>query len=326
MCGMLLAFWPGALPAQTVAEHVARGDSLHAALEPRPALEHYRAAVALDSTAVEALWKCARSAIDVAKQLGTAERGRRDSLYQVARDYAERVTRLDSTEAEGYFMLAQALGRLSRTRGGRERVEFGREIYAAAATTLDLDSTHDGAHHVLGAWHAEVMRLGGLMRFFAENLLGGDYMDRASWDSSVAHLKRSVRLRPEYLFHRLELARVYVDLERYEDARAQLDTMLALAPTSDAMDPRYQEQAQRLLDEIAGRDARRQPPAPLRRVGPSTGAAPSAADFGTAVPHHPESHPSVFAHRPGSLEASSGAVVWSPHPAPVRLGAPPRPL
>jgi FimV-like protein len=141
------------------------------------------------------------------------------------------------------------LGRLSRTKGGKERVRFGKEIYDEAALALKLDPQHDGAEHVLGAWHAEVKRLSGITKFFAKTFLGGGYMGIASWDSAVVHLEAAVRIKPVHIFHRLELAEVYIDIEDYPKARDQLDEVTVL-PISDVGDPRHKETAARLLEEI----------------------------------------------------------------------------
>ena len=146
-------------------------------------------------------------------------------------------------------MVANALGRISRTKGGKERVRFARQIYNSAAKTVELDPEHDGGYHVLGAWHAEIMRLSGVERFFAKTFLGGGFMGIASWDSAVVHLERSVEFRPDYVFHRLELAEILIDLKRYAKAREQLERIADL-PENDILDPRHKEKAAHLLDEI----------------------------------------------------------------------------
>jgi tetratricopeptide (TPR) repeat protein len=197
------------------------------------------------------MWRFARAQVDVAAQLDPQrERQKTDSLYGVARLYADAAVRGDSLEPEAWFMVSNALGRLSRTRGGRERVRFAREVYDAASRALALDPSHDGAHHVLGAWHAEIMRLSGITKFFARTLLGAGFMSRASWDSAVVHLEQAVALNPDYLYHHLELAEVYLDVDRVEDARRELAEVTGRPPTSDVMDPRYQADAAQLLAEL----------------------------------------------------------------------------
>src|SRR5437016_559556 len=147
---------PALLAAQAplgVAEHIALGDSAHAALAPQQALGHYRAALAHDSTNYAALWKAGREAVDIAKQIegkDDSSKQVRDSLYVVARAYGEAAVRVNPNGADGHFTVGQALGRLSRTKGGKERVRFAKLIYEEGMKALELDSTHDGANHLMG--------------------------------------------------------------------------------------------------------------------------------------------------------------------------------
>jgi tetratricopeptide (TPR) repeat protein len=235
---------------QEIEYHLAVGDSLSGRLQPQGALLHYEMALALDSAFYPALWKAAGAWIDIAKQIPDDLARIRDSLYLLARDYAQKAIRADSEGADGYFMLAQALGRLARTRSGKERVRFGRMVYDAAARALELNPDHDGAHHVLGAWHAEAKRLSGFTRLFAQLFLGADFLGRASWDSAAFHLERAVALRPNYIFHRLELAQIYLDQGRREEARAQLERIAAL-PVGDVLDPQHKAEAERLRRRLA---------------------------------------------------------------------------
>ncbi|HXF96748.1 MAG TPA: tetratricopeptide repeat protein [Gemmatimonadales bacterium] len=252
---LLLALAAGAGSAgvaQSAADHVAQGDSAHQALRPEAALAHYRAALALDSLDYAANWKAARAIADIAKQItGDADslKRRRDSLYTVARAYAEAAIRANPDGADGHYALAMVLGRLSRTKGSKERVRFAKLIFDEASRALAIDSTHDGAHHVLGAWHAEVKRLSGFQRFFAKTLFGGGFMDQASWEWAVWHLKNAVAYNPDHIYHRLELAEVLVDLGRFSEARAQLQAIPGL-PVRDVMDEEYKREAAALLERI----------------------------------------------------------------------------
>jgi len=249
---VLAAAPPPPAAAQTAAEHLAAGDSAFAALHPDSALVHYQAAIALDSTRYEALWKAARAIADVAKQLqgkDDAEERRRDSLYTVGRGYAEAAIRAHPDGADGHYALAMVLGRLSRTKGSKERVRFAKVIFNEASRAVAIDSGHDGAHHVLGAWHAEVKRLSGIQRFFAKALFGGGFMRQASWDWAVWHLRNAVYHNPNYVYHRLELAEVLVDVGKYTEAREQLDAIPSL-PARDVLDAQYKREAAELLERI----------------------------------------------------------------------------
>jgi len=238
------------LAAQTAAEHIALGDSANPFLHPDVALRHYREALALDSLNFAANWRAARAMADIAKQLeGDSTKDQRDSLYSVGRLYAERALRIDSVHAEGHYVVALVLGRLSRTRGGKERVRFARIIYDEAMRAAQIDSTLDGAWHVLGAWNAEVKRLSGFTRFFAKALFGAGFMDKANWEDAQRFLERAVAIRPSHVYHRLELAQVYIDVGKYSRAREQLTTIGTL-PIGDVMDPTYKREAAKLLADI----------------------------------------------------------------------------
>jgi len=238
--------------AQEPDPRIVRMDSLYDAVQPKAILTEAKAVLAVEPSNYGALWRAARAQVDIAKQIkGDHEYTRkvRDSVYAVAEDYARRAIAADSTDAEGHFILSVALGELSRTRGGKERVSFARVIYDEAARALAINPDHDGAHHVLGAWHAEIMRLSGITKFFAKTLLGAGFMDRASWDSAAVHLERAVALDPTYIHHRLELAQIYVDMKRWGEAEAQLRAIPDL-PTRDVLDDDHRAAAVALLRRV----------------------------------------------------------------------------
>lgn len=245
--------------ASVAAEHIALGDSA-GQMHPDVALRHYQAAVAADSLNYAANWKAARAIGDIAKQIeGKADslKRRRDSLYAVGRGYAERAIRADSLGADGHYVLAMVLGRLSLTKGSKERVRYARLIFDEATRAVTINPNHDNAHHVLGVWHAEVKRLSGIQRFFAKALFGGGFMSRANWGDAVKHLERAVALQPQHIYHRLELAEVYADIGENSKAREQC-AIIPTLPLADVLDAQYKDEAANLLAHI--RDA---------KIGPS---------------------------------------------------------
>lgn len=242
--------------AQTVDELIARGDSLDHRLRPDSALVWYRRAVALDSTGPRQLWKVGHALVDIAKQLPDepkSNRAKRDSMYTAATEYGYRALVIHNNEADAHFVVAMAFGRLALTKGGRDRLKAGKSIRWHCERALDRAPDHDGAHHVLGSYHAEIQRLSPVTRFLAKNLFGAKMVTYSNWDSAQVHLERAVAINPNYIYHRLDLARVLIDRKRWDEAKKQLAAVATLPPTSDVMDPTYKKEAEALLLEIRSR-------------------------------------------------------------------------
>ena len=110
------------------------------------------------------------------------------------------------------------MGRASLSMGKKERIRRARVIRDEALRAIAIDPRHDGAYHILGRWNAEIMRLSGLSRFFAKRFLGAGIFGKASWDAAISNMEKAVELDPGRIYHRLELAEIYVDRKRYADA------------------------------------------------------------------------------------------------------------
>ncbi|MFN0178957.1 MAG: tetratricopeptide repeat protein [Gemmatimonadales bacterium] len=242
---------PGAL-AQSAAALVAEAREA-ANLAPAQALRLLRQALAADSTMFEAHWRAAVALVDIGLETPDAIKSpRRDSLFLEAERHARRAVALDSNRAEGHFVLGMALGRVALTKSKKDRVRYAKEIFESATRALAIAPQHDGAHHILALWHAEAMRTSGFNRFMAKNLLGGKILSQASWDRAIHHLETAVSIDPARVFHRLDLARVYVDRKRYGAARQHLNA-IAEQPNRVAQDGEYRKEAARLLAAIADR-------------------------------------------------------------------------
>jgi tetratricopeptide (TPR) repeat protein len=245
----LLAFTR--VSAQGAADHVAMGAEARHAGDLRTALAHYEAALDLDSTDYEANWRAALVLLDMGEQIPDSVKSpERDSLYARAEVLARRAVAADSSDAEGHFALAAAVGRTSLTMGKKDRIRRAPVIRDEARKAIELDPRHDGAYHILGRWNAEIMRLSGFSRFFAKSFLGAGIFKEASWDSATADLEKAVELDPGRIYHRLELARVYTDRKRYDDARAQLAEVDSL-PRRELRDSAYKAEGDALARRIA---------------------------------------------------------------------------
>jgi regulator of microtubule dynamics protein 3 len=250
---LLVAGAHAPLAAQTVADHVAMGVAAIEARDLRTGLAHFETALALDSTDYAANWRAAFALLDQGELIpDTVRSAERDSLFARAEVLARRALAADSARPEGHFAVAATVGRASLTMGKKERIRRAKIIRDEALRTLALDPSHDGAYHVLGRWNAEIMRLSGLSRFFAKSFLGAGIFSQASWEQAITNLQKAVELDPERIYHRLELARVYSDRKRYQEALDQLGRISSL-PDRELLDPLYRQRALALRRRIADR-------------------------------------------------------------------------
>jgi len=234
----------------SVAALVARGDSARDRFELEAALKAYDEALAADSLDYTANWRAALTLVDIGKRTPDSIRSpARDELFRRAEQLSRRAVAINPKGPDGLFLLANVIGRTALTKSPKERVKVANEVYDYATAALGVDHRHDGAYHVLGRWNAEIMRLSSVERFFAKSFMGGRRFSLASWDEAEKYLQRAVELNPTFIYHRLDLAQIYIDRRKYAQAREQLERIPTL-PRRDDSDPMYIRDAQNLLAQI----------------------------------------------------------------------------
>ena len=239
------------LSAQDIAGHNAAGDAARCRQNADEALAHYRAALALDTMHYETLWRTSQALVDAGRKQPTAQAARRDSLYAEALVLARRAVAVNSTGADGHFMVAVATGRAALTKGPRDRVRYAGVVREEALRAVELNPRHDGALHVLAAWNAEIQRLPGMTRFFAKTFLGASTFNQASWANAVNYYNQAIEIAPQHILHRLDLAEALVDDDREPDAIPQLQFIATLPLGCDPMDATHKQQAAALLQRIS---------------------------------------------------------------------------
>jgi tetratricopeptide (TPR) repeat protein len=245
LAAMLVAARAAAAQGTAATMQVALGDRDHTERNLASAMQHYEAAVALDSTFVEALWKAANAAVD----LGEFNDAERERYYARGEQLARLAVKANPNSADAHFVLAKALGRVALSKGKRDKVKYAGIIHDEVHQALRLDQTHAGALHVLGMWNAEIMRLSRIERWAARNLLGGGVLGEASWDNAQTYLERAASIEANRITHRLDLAGVYADRGETAKAREQYE-MIARLPVADYNDPHYKQLAEERLRSL----------------------------------------------------------------------------
>jgi hypothetical protein len=147
---------------------------------------------------------------------------------------------------EARWWRVAALGHRIDHESPRQKVILAGAVNEEARAMLAVDPSHPGAHHALGRLNAGILRLNRVLRFFALRIFGQGELDQASWEVAEGHMRLAQEAVPCALLHRFELARILADQGRAREARAELQTLLAL-PDRIPHDPVIREQAQTLL-------------------------------------------------------------------------------
>jgi tetratricopeptide (TPR) repeat protein len=245
LAAMLFAARAAAAQGTAAAMQVALGDRDYTERNLISALQHYEAAVAIDSTLAEALWKAANAAVD----LGEFNDAERERYYSRGEQLARLAAKANPNSADAHFALAKALGRVALSKGKRDKVKYAGVVHDEVREAIRLDQTHAGALHVLGMWNAEIMRLSRIERWAARNLLGGGVLGEANWDNAQTYLERAASIEPNRITHRLDLAAVYADRGDTAKAREQYE-MIARLPVTDYNDPQYKRLAEERLRSL----------------------------------------------------------------------------
>lgn len=242
-----LVLLPATLAAQGAAPHLEVADRERAAGKVASSYQHLEMAIKAEPTNYDALWRASRDAVDLGE--AEADKGRRAQLYKSAEEYARRAVAANSGDAEGHFALARALGRTAQSLGSRERVKYAGEVREHALHALKANPKHGGALHVMGVWNAEVMRLSGIQRFAAKNLLGGKVFGEASWAEARRYMEAAVAAEPDRITHRLDLGEVYADMGEKAKAREQFERV-AKMPATELNDGMYKRAAAARLAKL----------------------------------------------------------------------------
>jgi hypothetical protein len=165
--------------------------------------------LAKDEADFEAAWKLARACYWLGGHVPEAERRAR---FEQGIEAARRAAAAQPNRPDGHFWMAANMGGMAEGFGLRAGLRYRGPIKASLEKALTIDAAYqDGsADRALGRWYARVPRL-----------FGG------SNAKAVEHLQRSLKYSPTSIPSHLFLAEVYLDMNRRDDARRELEAVVA---------------------------------------------------------------------------------------------------
>jgi tetratricopeptide (TPR) repeat protein len=186
----------------------------------------------------------------VERAVDTADADLRKELLVDAERYArEAVTAGGERDVGRHYALAVVLGLRANVEGGRSKVRAAAELFEELELILAIDPHHVGARHMLGRLHAGVRRMNGVVRWLATNMLGGEELARARWETAEENLAYAEEHGPTVADHHLQLALLYRDTGRPELAAQELAHTLELEPRN-ALEVAVRDEALRVRSEL----------------------------------------------------------------------------
>jgi tetratricopeptide (TPR) repeat protein len=182
----------------------------------------------------ESAWKLARNCYWLGGHVPESERRKQ---YERGIDAAMKAIDLEPNRPEGHFWLAADMGAMAEGFGLRNGIKYRGPIKKELETVLMIDAgfQQGSADRALGRWYLRVPRL-----------FGG------SKDQSVEHLKKSLSYAPESSATHFFLAETYLEMDKKEDAKRELQTVLSvpLHPEWTPEDKEFKEKAAALLKKL----------------------------------------------------------------------------
>jgi tetratricopeptide (TPR) repeat protein len=210
----------------TAADAVVQAEQLFAGrqdlVKVRQAVVVLRLAQAQDQGNYELAWRLAKFNYYLGDH--SPDTAERDKAFHDGIDAGKLAVKLADSKPEGHFWLAANYGGQAKTSMLAGLSEFD-DIKHEMETVLKLDEGYQDASAYLAL---------GQLYLEAPGFMGGDIQ------KSIQYLEKGLKLGPHNALLRSELAAAYVEAHRNEDARKQIDALLAMKPAA-GYEPEYNE-------------------------------------------------------------------------------------
>ena len=214
---------PGTLIAQSDQLYAERADLTKA----KAALAKLEEALGAKEDAFSVYWRMSRLSYWIGDH--TPGKDAKKLIFQQGIEYGKKAIELGPDKADGHFWLGVCYGVYGEAKGKLKSLSLVKPIKEEMRRVLAIDPAYDrgGADRVLGRVFHEVPGIAG-----------------GSEKKSLEHLLKAVEYGPRVGLNLLYLADTYISLDRVEDARKTLESILALEPMPDLLPETAEEQAQ----------------------------------------------------------------------------------
>lgn len=143
------------------------------------------------------------------------------ALFQRAQGYAKQAIAADKNNADAYFELARAEGRLAQYVGVFQSLPLAKDMKANLDKAIAMNPKMAGAYVALGLWNAN-LDSGGVKGAIAKSQTG------ANRSQTVPNFEKAIQLEPSVAVHRIEYANALLMLGNKAGAAEQLRKAVTL--------------------------------------------------------------------------------------------------
>ncbi|WP_216318202.1 tetratricopeptide repeat protein [Deinococcus aestuarii] len=170
---------------------------------------------------------------------GLSPDNQKKALFERAQGYARQAIALDRNNADAYFELARAQGRLAQYSGILKSLGLAGDMKKNLDQALRLNPNMAGAYVALGLWNANLVSKG----FVATQATG------ASRNQITPNFEKAIALEPDVAVHRIEYANALLLQKNRAGAAAQLQKAVSL-PANTFWEKRDLEDAKARLASL----------------------------------------------------------------------------
>ena len=242
---LCLAFSFAAAQAQNAAALIEKGGRFDEQLKEKEALECYLPANRLEPNNVDLLVRIARQYRHLMSD--TTSKMEKLRLGNISLQYAQRAAALAPNDSEAQLSPAISYGKMLPYMTSKDQVAASPLIKAAVDRTLQLDPRNDTAWHILGRWNRVLANVNVVKRLLAKAVYGD--LPVTTNQEAEKCLQKAIAINPTRLIHYIELGRIYAEMGRKEEARANILKGLSM-PNKEKDDPEMKEIGRETLKKL----------------------------------------------------------------------------
>lgn len=209
------------------------------------ALNKYKQILITEPTNIKALVKATELSCSTGERLPIKTDKR--ITFESALAFAQRAVAADSNNADSYYALAMASGKMTEVETENKKiVAYVRDVKTNADKALRINPNHAMANFVEGKWHYEMITLNWAKRF-AVKLYGG--LPEADIDKAIEYFEKCKTAEPYFMLNYLYLAKAYKEKNRPAQAIDVLNKLVKL-PIRTFDDKDYKAEGQKLLQDL----------------------------------------------------------------------------